>query len=265
MFTPMEEHEMHAPKRYLHFVEDSRVRVFTCAGASGCPAANWAVLKAGQGQDAAAALAFAQAQFAQAGALPLVVWAPDALPLSACEAVLSESGYTLRKVPVREFCTGAEESLELHANDCPVVLSASPMQGAQGQLLAESCEGLPGRAELLKRQLRAGARAYFACNRAEIPVSVCLGFGYASTLRLFGLYTAKSQRGKGYGMAVLRAAARWAQAPGQGYEPFALAPQENGPAVRLLQRAGFLGRPQQRWYAVQGNGPVLQQIETLWL
>ena len=44
MFTPMEEHEMHAPKRYLHFVEDSRVRVFTCAGASGCPAANWAVL-----------------------------------------------------------------------------------------------------------------------------------------------------------------------------------------------------------------------------
>ena len=106
MFTPMEEHEMHAPKRYLHFVEDSRVRVFTCAGASGCPAANWAVLKAGQGQDAAAALAFAQAQFAQAGALPLVVWAPDALPLSACEAVLSESGYTLRKVPVREFCTG---------------------------------------------------------------------------------------------------------------------------------------------------------------
>ena len=62
MFTPMEEHEMHAPKRYLHFVEDSRVRVFTCAGASGCPAANWAVLKAGQGQDAAAALAFAQAQ-----------------------------------------------------------------------------------------------------------------------------------------------------------------------------------------------------------
>ncbi len=94
MFTPMEEHEMHAPKRYLHFVEDSRVRVFTCAGASGCPAANWAVLKAGQGQDAAAALAFAQAQFAQAGALPLVVWAPDALPLSACEAVLSESGYT---------------------------------------------------------------------------------------------------------------------------------------------------------------------------
>ena len=55
-------------------MEDSRVRVFTCAGASGCPAANWAVLKAGQGQDAAAALAFAQAQFAQAGALPLVVW-----------------------------------------------------------------------------------------------------------------------------------------------------------------------------------------------
>lgn len=72
MFTPMEEHEMHAPKRYLHFVEDSRVRVFTCAGASGCPAANWAVLKAGQGQDAAAALAFAQAQFAQAGACPLL-------------------------------------------------------------------------------------------------------------------------------------------------------------------------------------------------
>ena len=181
MFTPMEEHEMHAPKRYLHFVEDSRVRVFTCAGASGCPAANWAVLKAGQGQDAAAALAFAQAQFAQAGALPLVVWAPDALPLSACEAVLSESGYTLRKVPVREFCTGAEESLELHANDCPVVLSASPMQGAQGQLLAESCEGLPGRAELLKRQLRAGARAFFACNRAEI----CL------------LYTSPSPRDRG--------------------------------------------------------------------
>lgn len=139
------------------------------------------------------------------------------------------------------------------------------MKGAQGQLLAESCEGFPGRAELLKRQLRAGARAFFACNRAEIPVSVCLGFGYASTLRLFGLYTAKSQRGKGYGMAVLRAAVRWAQAPGQGYEPFALAPQENGPAVRLLQRAGFLGRPQQRWYAVQGNDPVLRQIETLWL
>ena len=63
MFTPMEEHEMHAPKRYLHFVEDSRVRVFTCAGASSCPAANWAVLKAGQEQDAAAALRYSDAYF----------------------------------------------------------------------------------------------------------------------------------------------------------------------------------------------------------
>ena len=161
MFTPMEEHEMHAPKRYLHFVEDSRVRVFTCARASSCPAANWAVLKAGQEQDAAAALAFAQAQFAQAGALPLVEWAPDALPLSACEAVLSESGYTLRKVPVREFCTGAEESLELHANDCPIVLSASPMKGAQGQLLAESCEGFPEGQNFEKAAPR-GARAFFS-------------------------------------------------------------------------------------------------------
>ena len=66
-------------------------------------------------------------------------------------------------------------------------------------------------------------------------------------------------------MAVLRAAVRWAQAPGQGYEPFALAPQETGPLCAFLQRAGFLGRPQQRWYAVQGNDPVLRQIETLWL
>lgn len=119
MFTPMEEHEMHAPKRYLHFVEDSRVRVFTCAGASSCPAANWAVLKAGQEQDTAAALAFAQAQFAQAGALPLVVWAPDALPLSACEAVLSESGYTLRKVPVREFCTAPRKAWSFMQTTAP--------------------------------------------------------------------------------------------------------------------------------------------------
>lgn len=265
MFTPGEAHEIHAPKRYLHFAENAAARVFTDAANPECPAANWAVLKDGHSHSVAQALAFCEEQFARAGAVPCFVWAPDAAPLAVCGDVLRQNGYEVRQTAVREFCTGAEESLDIRVNDCPVWMEDAPLRGAPGQLLAESCEGWPGRMSLLKKQLRAGARAFFAYNRAEIPVSVCLGFGYASAFRLFGLYTAPSQREKGYGMAALRTALRWAQKPEQGYEPFALVQEENEKAVRLMRRAGFLGRPQQRWTAVRDGTLPARQSGIFWL
>lgn len=265
MFTSSEAHEMHAPKRYLHFTENAAARVFTDAANPECPAANWAVLKAGHSYNVAQALAFCEEQFARAGVAACFVWSPDAAPLAMCSDILQQSGYHVGQTVVREFYTGAEESLDIRVNDCPVRLEDEPLRGAPGQLLAESCEGWPGRLNLLKKQLRAGAKAFFAYNRAEIPVSVCLGFGYASAFRLFGLYTAPSQREKGYGMAALRAALRWAQKPEQKYEPFALVQEENEKAVRLMRRAGFLGRPQQRWIAVRDGTPGTRQNDIFWL
>ena len=150
MFTPMEEHEMHAPKRYLHFCgRQPGARVHLRRGLQ-LPRGKLGCAEGG----------------AKAGCRRCASLCPGAVCAGGRPAPLSCGHPTrFRFRPARQCFlrwlypakgTGARVlhrrrgKLELHANDCPIVLSAKPMKGAQGQLLAESCEGFPGRAELLK-------------------------------------------------------------------------------------------------------------------
>ncbi|WP_367923952.1 GNAT family N-acetyltransferase [uncultured Ruthenibacterium sp.] len=242
--TDGERYEIHCPKKYLSYEEKDEYRVFWAEDACGCGKANWGVLKQANGMDKS--LDSIEARLKQAGAVCRIYSAPDSIPLEECQALLQRRGYVIEQQECWRLTQCLEPSPFFVQRKCQVRTVTSALDGNLAVLVKEYA-GSDGLA-LANRQIKAGARAFFALNRAEIPVSCCFGMGYGSAFRLWGLYTAPNQRKKGYGAAALLAAVEFAAKPDRGYEDIFLYVQEEQ-ALRLLEKAGFRGGKRKLWKA----------------
>lgn len=242
--TDGERYEIHCPKKYLSYEEKNEYRVFWAEDAPRCGEANWGVLKRTDCMEKS--LDAIETRLEQAGAALRVCGAPDSVPLAECRAALEQRGCIVTEQTCWRLTQCLEPSPFLVRRKCKVQTVTTPLEGNLAVLIKEQ-SGADGLA-LVNRQIKAGARAFFALNRAEIPVSCCLGMGYGAAFRLWGLYTAPSQRKKGYGAAVLMAAVEFAAKPDRGYEDIFLYVEDE--SVRtLFEKAGFRGGRRQLWQA----------------
>ena len=243
--TDGERYEIHCPKKYLSYDEKEGYRVFWAEGAAGFAATNYGVLK--QMNGAGKSLDAIEAKLKSAGAVCRVCSAPDSVSLDECRGLLEQRGYSVKEYECRRLTQCLEPSPFLVRRKCKVQMVTTRLEG-NWEVLVREWGGEDGLL-VANRQIKSGARVFFALNRAEIPVSCCFGMGYGAAFRLWGLYTAPNQRQKGYGAEVLSAAVEFAAQPDRGYEDIFVYVRDEQ-ALRLFEKAGFRGGVRRLWSAV---------------
>ncbi len=256
MLTPSDKFDIHAPKKYLEYTETPAYRAFRDRENQASGASNFAVLKSLD--NAAQSIAAVEDYYTGTRSVPKFMFPADAVPPAQARGTLTKAGYVLCRRPAVRMHLEARPSPLLAAHKCPVVMAGGPLAMPAASLLQEYGEGQDFALKLIDRQLAKGARAFVALNRAEVPVSICVGLGYADAFCIQVLYTAQTQRRQGYGAAVLLAALAWAKAPEQAYGEIFLdcgADEEDAPARRLFEKAGFAGAQAPMYGAFQSLVP----------
>lgn len=250
MSTPGERCEIHGAKRYLPYEEHEGWRAFCDAANPGCPQANYAVLK----KAAPEALDAVEAFYAGRGVPFCIEGKPDSAALEQLQPLLKSRGYTVRTRSEWRLMHCLQPSPLLLVHECRIETVTGPLAGAAAELLREQCGGTDAALLLANRQLTSGARAFVAVDRAEVPVSICIGEGYGSAFCITDVFTAEAQRCKGYGAAVVMAMLNYAADPDRGYDDLFVY-VEDGPARRLYEKTGFRGKCTQLWRACKEPAP----------
>lgn len=182
---------------------------------------------------------------------------PDSVTLEESRAFFEAHGYAVHTFECQRMMLLTHTSPELLVHKCPVqIFAGAPLTGAAAQLVTESCGEKDFGLRLIDKQLGAGARVSFAYNRAEIPVSFCVGEGYGSAFYLSDVYTAENFRGQGYAAAAVLAMLGFARNPDMGYTDVFLYADDPA-AIRLYEKLGFRGTPVREYRAFKGGLPDL--------
>ena len=181
----------------------------------------------------------------------------DSVTLEESRAFFEAHGYAVHTFECQRMMLLTHTSPELLVHKCPVqIFAGAPLTGAAAQLVTESCGEKDFGLRLIDKQLGAGARVSFAYNRAEIPVSFCVGEGYGSAFYLSDVYTAENFRGQGYAAAAVLAMLGFARNPDMGYTDVFLYADDPA-AIRLYEKLGFRGTPVREYRAFKGGLPDL--------
>lgn len=245
MVSPLQQYEIHGTKRYLPYEENEVWRAFYDAKNKEYLPANYAVLK--DAKDIEESLATLKAYYHSKGLPVRLIQKPDSIPLCDYEHILVRQGYALhmRKYWQLMLCLQPSPNLLVHRCVCQSVTKVDvPFK----TLLKECGDGAKGALLILARQMAAGAKVFVAYNRAEIPVSFCMGENYGGAFCITNIFTAESQRKQGYGAAVLLKMLEYAKNADRGYEDIFIN-TENEEIRRLFEKAGFRGTQQELWSA----------------
>lgn len=247
MATPSERHEIHCAKRYLEYIETPFYRAFRDKDNKESELSNYAVLK--RMEEAEESVAEVERFYADTGIQPRFYWSPDSVPLDKCRAFFKAHGYRVDTCTTLRMMLLTHTSPDLVVRKCPVrECTGAPLTGPEAILVCESYGGRDFGLRLINKQLRAGARAYFAYNRAEIPVCYCIGEGYGTAYEVSDVYTAESYRRQGYAAAAILPLLGYARTPENGYtDVFLYASNPN--AIRLYEKFGFRGTPVEQYFA----------------
>ena len=241
MATPSEKHEIHCAKRYLEYTETPFYRAFRDRENSESFDSNYAVLK--RMEEAEQSLAAVESYYEGLDVTPKFYSKPDSVTLEESRAFFEAHGYAVHTFECQRMMLLTHTSPELLVHKCPVqIFAGAPLTGAAAQLVTESCGEKDFGLRLIDKQLGAGARVSFAYNRAEIPVSFCVGEGYGSAFYLSDVYTAENFRGQGYAAAAVLAMLGFARNPDMGYTDVFLYADDPA-AIRLYEKLGFRGTP----------------------
>ncbi|MFQ7004946.1 MAG: hypothetical protein ACLRRT_15530 [Ruthenibacterium lactatiformans] len=187
MATPSEKHEIHCAKRYLEYTETPFYRAFRDRENSESFDSNYAVLK--RMEEAEQSLAAVESYYEGLDVTPKFYSKPDSVTLEESRAFFEAHGYAVHTFECQRMMLLTHTSPELLVHKCPVqIFAGAPLTGAAAQLVTESCGEKDFGLRLIDKQLGAGARVSFAYNRAEIPVSFCVGEGYGSAFYLSDTY-----------------------------------------------------------------------------
>ena len=230
MATPSEKHEIHCAKRYLEYTETPFYRAFRDRENPESFDSNYAVLK--RMEEAEQSLAAVESYYEGLDVTPKFYSKPDSVTLEESRAFFEAHGYAVHTFECQRMMLLTHTSPELLVHKCPVqIFAGAPLTGAAAQLVTESCGEKDFGLRLIDKQLGAGARVSFAYNRAEIPVSFCVGEGYGSAFYLSDVYTAENFRGQGYAAAAVLAMLGFARNPDMGYTDVFSTPTTRRPSV----------------------------------
>lgn len=259
MATPSERHEIHCAKRYLEYIETPFYRAFRDKDNPESDLSNYAVLK--RMEDAEESLAEVEHFYAEAGIEPKFYWSPDSVPLDRGRVFFQSHGYRVETCMMQRMLLLTHTSPDLLVRKCPVrEFTGGPLTGTEAQLVRESYGGRSFGLRLLDKQLRVGARAYFAYNRAEIPVCYCVGEGYGTAYELSDVYTAENYRRQGFAAAAILPLLGYARNPENSYTDIFLY-ASNPDAIQLYEKFGFRGTLVEQYFAYKGVVPGTDQAK----
>ena len=247
--------QIHCAKRYLEYTETPFYRAFRDRENPESFDSNYAVLK--RMEEAEQSLAAVESYYEGLDVTPKFYSKPDSVTLEESRAFFEAHGYAVHTFECQRMMLLTHTSPELLVHKCPVqIFAGAPLTGAAAQLVTESCGEKDFGLRLIDKQLGAGARVSFAYNRAEIPVSFCVGEGYGSAFYLSDVYTAENFRGQGYAAAAVLAMLGFARNPDMGYTDVFLYADDPA-AIRLYEKLGFRGTPVREYRAFKGGLPDL--------
>ena len=253
MFTPIEKHEIHCAKRYLDYTENEFFRAFRDRQNQTCYACNYAVLKSTQN----AGETFERVERFFAGmddTVPKFYAKPDSVSLLQAKAAFERYGYAVKAIQEMRMEMKAlpDPSLKILPIEIKMFDSYTPLGIQECAFIDTAAGGLPYALLMAKKQLGAGAKAFFAYNKAGVCVSYCLGEGYGSAFYISDVFTPQPCRKQGCATSVLAAALRHAQETGYAHVYLDV---ENPAAQRLYERLGFRGVPHTTYCAFKGGLP----------
>lgn len=253
MYTSIERHEMHYAKRYLEYEETDFYRAVRDKTNAHCHEANYAVLKSCD--DAAATIAAVEAFYAWRGPAEPVLFrsAPDAVPVLQAGRVFSRFGYAVKPCHPMRLERTAQRDARVTILDCATKCIETVPDCPERPLLREALGGKEPLLHLLDTRIEAGAKAFFAYNKAGVPVSFCFGEGYGSAFRLSHLYTPVPCRRQGCATAVTAAALRYGEE--NGYTSFYMDACDKA-VGHLLNRLGFRGKQVEAYWVCKGALPA---------
>ena len=251
-YNSIEKHEIHCAKRYLEYIETEHYRAFRDKTNPDCFDVNFAVLK--RCDDADATFAAVEAFYAWRGEQPVSFKAaPDAVPIVEATRVFSQHGYEIKPYHTTRMLLTAAQDAALQILPCKTRCIEGALTWPERPLIKESFDGQAFGLRLVDTQMKAGAKAFFAYNKAGVPVSFCMGEGYGSAFSLSDVYTPVPCRGQGCATAVVAAALRYAK--NEGYTDVFLYVDEKAVA-RLYKKLGFRGRQAEQYWACRGTLPA---------
>lgn len=254
MLTPCEKFEIHAPKKYLEYTETPFWRAFRDRDNQISGASNYAVLKSLE--DSAASIRAVEAYYDGLRCVPKFMFPADSVPPAKAWDTLVRAGYMFSTRPAVRMSWRGRPTALFVPRRCTIVPTGTSLDGVPASMLLEYCDGADHVLKLINRQLAGGARGFLAVTPDGLPVSLCVGLGYADGFSIQLLYTAKAQRKKGYGAAALSAALAWTRAPEQNYaQVFLECDTQDSEARSLFEKAGFEGREEPVYCAFQGLVP----------
>ncbi|MEG0769106.1 MAG: GNAT family N-acetyltransferase [Ruthenibacterium sp.] len=253
IYTSIEKHEIHCAKRYLDYTETEHYRAFRDKYNPNCYGANYAVLKSCA--DTQATFAAVEAFFAWRDEAPVSFRAaPDAVYLVEAMRVFSQYGYVIKPYHTTQMQLTAQPDQDLHilpcATKCIDGVSMWPERPLMKEALGDAAEH---EMRFADTRLQGGGKAFFAYNKAGVPVSVCTGEGYGSAFAITQVYTPAPCRRQGCATAAVSAALQHAKQ--NGYTDVFLSTDDKN-AIALYRRLGFRGRQAERYWACKGEVPA---------
>jgi len=259
MATPSERHEVHCAKRYLEYVETPFYRAFRDKDNPESDLSNYAVLK--RMEDAEESLAEVEHFYAEIGVQPKFFWSPDSVPLDRARIFFQTHGYRVETHITQRMMLLTHTSPDLIVRKCPVrEFTGGTLSGMEAQLVRESYGGRDFGLRLIDKQLRAGARAFFAYNRAEMPVCYCVGEGYGTAYELSDVYTDEHYRRQGFAAAAILPLLGYARDPENSYTDVFLYASDPD-AIRLYEKFGFRGTLVEQYFAYKGAAPQADEAK----
>ncbi len=181
--------------------------------------------------------------------LPKIFILPDSLPLEQLRPLFLQNGYSLREF--KESLMILENPI-LHGRikDCVIRQITNPLTDAEYALCIEQDNNQTYGVNMINRQLAANSTVFCAYNDTGIPVCMALAEVYQGAVYISDVYTTPPARGQGYASAVIEAVKK-------AFPEFLLFLYASSDiAIRIYNRAGFIGRAENHCWAVKGSLPA---------
>ncbi len=249
MYSSGEKFHIHYAKRYLQYTETEEIRAFSCTDYPELAAFNFAVLKSAK--NVKDAIANAEKYFEWRDEYPVSFHsAPDSLKILEAKKVFTANNYKVKTYYTTYFEYVGKPTTQPKIIDCKTDIIEKTTSWPQRPLVRVAFGGKDDAAGVADIKMQCGAKAFFAYNKAGVPISFCMGESYGSAFCISHVYTPQPIRRQGCATAVINAALKYALSNGYS-DIFTYAPDKSN--KKLFEQFGFKGKQIECYWATKGK------------
>ncbi len=259
MYTSSEKFHLHSAKKYLQYIESEYIRAFKCEEFAQLVQYNYAVLKSTK--NTKEAINEAQKFLLQNNKQGIVCFhsSPDSLRIMEAKTAFEQNNFKVQTYYTSYYEQTAKPNNNIKLINCKIEIKENAQTKQEHALLKYAFNTSENANAALQLKLQNGAKLFFAYNKAGVPISVCMGEGYASAFCISDVYTPLPCRRQGCASAVVNAAVQYANK--NGYREI-FAYLHDRKYKKLFEQFGFRGKQIECYWAF--NSEQIQNLPPLY-